>query len=118
MKTLELYKLGLTASDEWRCRQCGYAGRLITQDSYKTGFSTARSYHGGFLRCPNPGCLAQGSFMKRSRFDQVARFYEWDAEYDQAEIEVQQALGRLHAGADGAPNQSLPPTPAETSIPA
>jgi hypothetical protein len=94
MANLELYKLGLTASDEWRCRQCGYSGRLITRDWYKGGFSSARSYRGGSLRCPNQRCLTQGSFMKRRHFDEVARFYEWDPQYDQAEIEVQQAVLR------------------------
>ena len=89
MTTLEIYKLGVTASDEWRCRQCGYAGRLITHDCYKGAFSSVRTYRGGFLRCPNPWCRMQGEFMNRQSFDRVARFYEWDPRYDQAEIDAE-----------------------------
>lgn len=101
MTTLEIYKLGVTASDEWRCRQCGYAGRLITHDCYKGAFSSVRTYRGGFLRCPNPWCRMQGEFMNRQSFDRVARFYEWDPRYDQAEIDVRQAVTTQFAGKVG-----------------
>jgi hypothetical protein len=116
MATLELYKNGLTASDEWRCRQCGYSGRLITRDWYKGGYASVRTYRGGFLRCPNPRCLTQGSFMKRRRFDQVARFYEWDPRYDQAEFEMQQAL--LRQFSTGPKETIQTPTTPNISIPA
>lgn len=116
MASLELYKLGMTASDEWRCRQCGYSGRLITHDWYKGGFSSVRTYRGGFLRCPNPKCMTKGSFMKRRRFDQVARFYECDPQHAQAAIDVRQAVARLSSSVATRDLSEHSPT-ADTSIP-
>jgi hypothetical protein len=113
---MELYKLGVTASDEWRCRQCGYSGRLITHDWYKGGLSSVRTYRGGFLRCPNPSCLTLGSFMKRRRFDQVARFYESDPQYDRAELDVRQAVTRLSSSI-GTRDPSQRSSTANTSVP-
>jgi hypothetical protein len=87
---MEIYKLGVTSSG-WRCRRCLYDGRFITKDSYKRGFSLVRRYRGGYLRCPNPRCQAQG-FMKRRHFDQVARFYVLEPQYYEAETDMRAAV--------------------------
>ena len=91
MATLEIYKLGVT-SDRWRCRRCRYAGRFITKEWYKRGFSSLATYSGGFLRCPNPTCQTQSGFMKRRRFDPVARLCESEPQYHEAEIEMKAAV--------------------------
>jgi hypothetical protein len=90
MATMEIYRLGVTAG-RWRCRRCRYAGRFITKDSYKRGLSSVRRYRGGFLRCPNPTCQTQG-FMKRRRFDGVARVYELEPHYDEAQTDMRAAV--------------------------
>jgi hypothetical protein len=91
MTTVQIYKFGVT-SDRWRCRQCRYTGRFITKDWYRRGFSSVATYRGGFLRCPNPRCQKQGGFMKRRRFDQVARLYELEPQYYDAQSELRAAV--------------------------
>lgn len=91
MATVEIYKLGVT-SERWRCGRCRYAGLFMTRDSYKRGFTSARTYRGGFLLCPNPGCQKQGGFMKRRDFDRVARFYEIGPRYYEALADMRAAV--------------------------
>jgi hypothetical protein len=52
--------------------------------------------------------MTQGSFMKRRRFDQVARFYEGDPQYDQAAIDVKQAITMLSSTNTRDPSRHAP----------